>query len=81
MKLEYTTGCICDSLTIDGVETINMKVEDLQRVICKIINKEEDIAILQQVLINLIEVNGEYKYLGHCECCGDHISNYTLEVE
>ncbi len=81
MKLKYTTGCICDSLTIDGVETINMKVEDLQRVICKIINKEEDIAILQQVLINLIEANGEYKYLGHCECCGDYISNYTLEVE
>lgn len=81
MKLEYTTGCICDSLTIDGVETVDMKVEDLQRIICKIINKEEDIATLQQVLINLIETNGEYKDLGHCECCGDYISKYTLEVE
>lgn len=23
---------------------------------------------------------GEYKDLGHCECCGDWISNYTLEI-
>lgn len=81
MKLQHTEGCICDSLTVDNVETINMKIEDLQTILCKLIKKESDIATLQQLLITIIDSEGEYKYLGHCECCGDYISEYTLEVE
>lgn len=34
----------------------------------------------QNVWMSLIEHLGEYKDLGHCECCGDWISNYTLEI-
>ena len=80
MKLEYTDGCICTSLTVDGVETADMKTEDLQEVICKLVKRETDIATLQQILMNLMESQGDYKDLGHCECCGDWITNYTLKI-
>lgn len=80
MKLEYTDGCICTSLTVDGVETVDMKTEDLQEVICKLVKRETDTATLQQIWMNLMESQGDYKDLGHCECCGDWISNYTLEI-
>lgn len=43
-------------------------------------NRKTDIATLQDVWMSLIEHLGEYKDLGHCECCGDWISNYTLEI-
>lgn len=81
MKLEYTDGCICTSLSVDGVETIDMKTEDLQTVICKLVKREDDIAVLQDLFTSLMYSQGEYKDLGHCEQCGDFISNYTLEIE
>lgn len=81
MKLEYTDGCICTSLSVDGVETIDMKTEDLQAVICKLVKREDDISVLQDLFTSLMYSQGEYKDLGHCEQCGDFISNYTLEIE
>lgn len=80
MKIVSTTGCTCDSLTVDGVETINMKVEDLQEVVKKVVEKTTDIGLLQNTLINLVECIGGWEYLGHCEDCGDSIDQYTLEV-
>ena len=80
MKIVSTTGCTCDSLTIDDVETINMKVEDLQEVVKRVVEKTTDIGLLQNTLINLVECIGEYEYLGHCEDCNDDIEQYTLEV-
>lgn len=81
MKLEYTDGCVCTSLTVDGVETSNMKIEDLQDVICKLVKRETDISELQQLWMSLMESQGEFKDLGHCDQCGDWIENYTLEID
>lgn len=80
MKLEYTEGCICTSLTVDGVETVDMDINDLKKVICKLVERETDVAELQDLWISLMQSQGEYKDLGHCECCGDWITNYTLEL-
>lgn len=79
MKLEYTDGCNT-SLTVDGVETIDMKIEDLQDVICKLVKRETDVAELQDLWMSLVQSQGEYKYLGRCDECGDWASNYTLEI-
>ena len=67
MKIVSTTGCTCDSLTIDDVETINMKVEDLQEVVKRVVEKTTDIGILQNTLINLVECIGEYEHLVVCK--------------
>lgn len=80
MKIVYITGCTCDSLTIDGKESINIKVEDLQATIKKVVDKETDVGILQNILMDLMYHLGEPKDLGHCEECGDYIEQFTLEV-
>lgn len=80
MKIESVTGCTCDSLTIDNVETIDMDKEAIKDVIKKLINREDDLGILQSILIDLVEFQGEFEDLGHCDQCGDWITKYTVEL-
>ena len=81
MKLVSVSGCICDSLTIDGKESIDIKdIKVIKEAIKKSIDKINDLGTLQQTLINLIESQGDFEYLGQCEQCGDWITKYTLEV-
>ena len=80
MKIESVTGCICDSLTVDDVETVDMDKEAVKDVIKKLIDREDDLGTLQSILIDLVETQGEFEDLGHCEQCGDWITKYTLEI-
>ena len=80
MKIESVTGCTCNSLTINGVETIDMDKEAIKDVIKKLINREDDLGILQSILIDLVEFQGEFEDLGRCDQCGDWITKYTLEI-
>lgn len=80
MKIVNITGCTCDSLTINDVETVDMKVEDVKKAIKKLVDKENDLGTLQSVLIDLVETQGEFEDLGHCDQCGDWITKYTVEV-
>lgn len=80
MKIVNISGCTCDSLTIDGKETVDMDIIDLQEAIKKVLDRETDIAILQSILMDLVNHMGEYKDLGHCDDCGDYIEQYTLEI-
>lgn len=69
MKINYTSGCICDSLTIDGKESADLSPKVIK----------DAIATLQDILTTVAET-GEYEDLGHCEQCGDWITSYTLEI-
>lgn len=80
MRLEYTDGCVCTSLTVDGVETINLSKEEVKKILCKMINAIDDIADLQSVWMHIMRSMGEYTDLGHCEECGDYIENYKWEI-
>lgn len=80
MKIESVTGCTCDSLTVDGVETVDMDKKAVKDVIKKLIDKEDDLGTLQSILIDLVETQGEFEDLGHCEQCGDWITKYTVEL-
>lgn len=79
MKINYTSGCICNSLTIDDKESADLSVDGIKDTIVKALNKINDVAILQEILITIAET-GEYENLGHCDECGDYISSYTLEI-
>lgn len=79
MKINYTSGCICNSLTIDDKESADLSVDDIKDTIVKALNKINDAAILQEILITIAET-GEYENLGHCDECCDYISSYTLEI-
>lgn len=80
MKIESVTGCTCDSLTVDDVETVDMDKEAVKDVIKKLINREDDLGVLQSILIDLVEFQGEFEDLGHCDQCGDWITKYTVEL-
>lgn len=47
-----------------------MTPEEIKVSIRAMLDRETDIATLQDVWMPLIEHLGEYKDLGHCECCG-----------
>lgn len=79
MKINYVTGCTCDSLTIDGKESIDLSSEVIKDAIVKALEKIDDVATLQDILMTVAET-GECEDLGHCEQCGDWITSYTLEV-
>lgn len=64
----------------DEISKAYMTPEEIKVSIRAMLDRETDIATLQDVWMSLIEHLGEYKDLGHCECCGDWISNYTLEI-
>ena len=80
MKIESVTGCTCDSLTVDDVETVDMDKEAVKDVIKKLIDREDDIGTLQFILMDLVETRGEFEDLGHCDQCGDWITKYTVEL-
>lgn len=80
MKLEYTEGCICYGLDVDGKPFNDLgevsKVDILHSVI-NVLSCEYD---PQSILIDLLQQYGEYEHIGHCDECGDNISSYTLEI-
>lgn len=161
MKIQYTNGCICNSLTIDGNESIDMSTEEFRDAVCKVYEKfadekdlferaisdyidmgespecsdedvwianntvtlddkevklkhtyicldeyihidndtfeekdmeylkklgyecllkQTDTACLQDLLIDIAQTHGKYKYIGHCDCCGDTIVEYTITI-
>lgn len=80
MKLEYTEGCVCYGLDVDG-EPFNdlgevSKVDILHSVVNALCCEYDP----QNILIELLYQYGEYKHLYHCEQCGDSVCSYTLEI-
>lgn len=81
MELKYVTGCVYDSLTLDGVETVDLPIEKLQEALLKVIKSISKEDVLQDILICIMEGQGEYKYLGICGQCGDTINEFTLNID
>ena len=80
MILKTVNGCVCDSITIDGIETIDLSIDKVKDTIKTLINKETDLGLLQSILIDFIECKGDYEDLGTCEECDDTIYKYTLKI-
>lgn len=81
MKLQYTEGCVHDSLSVDGVETIDMKIEDFKNVLHKLLDRETDLGTLQQVFMTLMVQQGKYECDDEpCEQCGDFTTTFTLNI-
>lgn len=79
MKLQYVTGCICDSLSVDNKEFNELSLEE-QRAVChKLVDNARD-DTLQQMFITYMENNTESEMSGPCKCCGDLIFKYSEEI-
>lgn len=80
MEIEYTEGCICTNLNVDGESFYYLEEEKKREVLDKVIEsilKDYDV---QNVVIDLLRQWGEYKYHYTCEDCGDSVCSFTLEV-
>lgn len=80
MKVISVSGCIYDSLTVDGVETADMDKRDIKDVIKKLIDNTNDLGTIQSILMDLVESQGDFEDLGTCDECGDWITKYTVEI-
>ena len=80
MKLEMITGCVCDSITIDGKEELNLtdcERKIIKEKVCDWLKEHSELNHLLQYVLNY---HGDYAYFGHCEQCGDIIDKYTIEI-
>ena len=81
MEIIYSTGCMNDSLTIDGKETCEMSVDELRNNVFKSLSKVDDISILQSILIDILErIWDDYVSGKQCEDCGDVPETHKMEV-
>jgi hypothetical protein len=80
MKLEWTEGCICYGLDVDGKPFKDFDVEEKINILNKLIDTILMDYMVQDVVIELLHQYGEYKHIGHCDECGDNISSFTLEI-
>lgn len=83
MKFKLIKGCVCDSLTVDGVEVVDM--DDSQRK--KIIKALFKWYMAHPDAIgDLVEHSIETYYDKYesdsipCECCGDYVETITWEI-
>ncbi|MCG8399088.1 hypothetical protein LWS67_21610 [Bacillus atrophaeus] len=81
MKIEYTSGCMAHSLTIDGVETIDLDPKEFKEKALKVIEKIDNEELLRPLLIQAVEIMGESELIAHCDECGDNIYKDTLIID
>lgn len=88
MKLELTAGCIADDFTLDDEKVCNLSEEKLKEVFANVSDKiiktpltEYKHIELQGILCKMVEsFYDTYETSAPCECCGDYIETYTMEV-
>lgn len=81
MKIEYLEGCSY-SLTIDGVETCGLSVDEFKTKLKDVIDIIDDVSILQNVLGNIMENIGECECSEEpCEDCGAYNDAYILDTD
>ena len=85
MKLNYTDGCICTSLTVDGIETIDLDIDTFRNVIKKFLTfgRDKNFVVLLECIHKLIEETyyteldekEEEEFLGNMNHYVCHINN------
>ena len=87
MKIEVTNGCMAYDFEIDGKSIHDCTIDELKDALTKatayVVGKADDerISDLQIALRNLVELFGDCECDGiPCECCGDFVETYTLEI-
>lgn len=80
MNLKLTRGCICDSLTIDGRQFVDMSLDEVKSLMINILQKESEDALIREILEMIITYRGEEKDWYRCDCCGDIVESYELTI-
>lgn len=80
MKLEYTEGCTCYGLDVDGEPFNDLNAVEQVEVLHSVATMLSVDYGVQYIIVNLLRQYGEYEHLYHCDQCGDDVCSYTLEI-
>lgn len=89
MKIQLTTGCVCDAFTADGKPVIDMPAEELKSLFRAVTDKvlsrdltEGDLSDLTRILSDFVELFCDIREHSDepCEDCGDWVETYEMEV-
>lgn len=83
MFLKLVEGCVCDSITVDGIEEIDMTDEQRRAVLSRMGDYVRDLNPddLNNFLSRFIDYFGETKCDDiPCSCCGDYVWTTTMEI-
>lgn len=83
MNLKMIQGCVFDSLTIDGKEEINLNDIERKEIINKVCEhlKKIEPQYLNELLQFFLVKMGDYSCsVQPCECCGDFVETYKIEI-
>ena len=78
MEIVYTDGCTVTGIKIDGEDLRDLSVFKQRQALHRMINRIDE-NIMYDVFKAIAE-NGEYKHLYDCDCCGDSVCEYRLEL-
>ena len=71
-----------DTVCINGNTWDNILTEEMYKDMCDLIDKIDDIAVLQSIFCSVLERCGKYDCSDKpCECCGDYIRHYAMEID
>lgn len=87
MKIEIVEGCMADSFEIDWKPIHDCTIDELKYALTKanayVVSKATDecVSDLQIAIRNLVELFGDCECSEDaCECCGDFVETYTMEL-
>lgn len=84
MKIEITEGCICTGMYIDGTPISEMSEDqrhEVRKALCEyMLNHEDEFDLFRLGEIVVTNADSEYSYSGPCECCGDCIETWKMEI-
>lgn len=82
MELEYAYGCLANSLSVNGIQEVDLTDKQRKEVINRIFqwyDKHPD--ALNNLLQYFIETHcDDYDCTEPCECCGDMVTTYKMEI-
>ena len=75
-------GTTYDMICINKNVWDNILTEEMYKDMCDLIDKIDDIAVLQSIFCSVLERCGKYDCSNKpCECCGDYIRHYAMEID
>lgn len=84
MKIEVIDGCVCTGMYIDGTPISEMSEDqrhEVRKALCEYIMEHEDeIDLFRLGAIVVSIADSEYSYSQPCECCGDCIETWKMEI-
>lgn len=84
MKIEVIDGCVCTGMYVDDTSISEMSEEqrhEARKALCEyILNHEYVFSLLSLGSIIVSYADSEYTFSGSCECCGDWIRNWKIEI-